>query len=77
MQTDKLTEAEAVHCAGQLVDAIDRIRAHHDWSAGDLLAVATVAFTEILASRIGKVPVIEFFRDHADELEQGIMTGKT
>ena len=72
----KLDEETAKHCGGQLLDAIERIGERHGWSAGDLLAVATVAMTGLVARRVGKFGTVEFFRDHADELERGIMTGK-
>jgi hypothetical protein len=70
MTEHKLDDRGAMHCGGQLVDALERIEARHNWSNGDTVAVAIVAITEIVARRIGPTKTIELFRDHAAALEE-------
>lgn len=67
----KLNEETAKHCGAQLLDALERIGARHEWSDGDTLAVAIVAITELAARRLGPTKTIDLFRRHADELEAG------
>ncbi|HXH53543.1 MAG TPA: hypothetical protein VNH53_08975 [Sphingomicrobium sp.] len=70
----KLTNQDAITCGAQLVDAIEQIRARHQWSDGDLLAVVTAAYTDIITRRLGPMPAIEFLRDHADCLEGDLLS---
>ena len=61
---DKLNTETALHCAGQIVEAIERIQARHGWSAGDITAVTIAAATEIIARNIGPTLTAELFREH-------------
>lgn len=71
----KLDEPAACQHGLELTGAIEEMCARRGWTNGDMLAVVTVAFTELIARRIGKFPSVEFFRDHADHMEQEIMAG--
>jgi hypothetical protein len=66
----KLDDAGALNCGAQLLGALERIRARHGWSEGDLIAVCAVAMTELVGRAVGPVRTAEFFRGHADELER-------
>jgi hypothetical protein len=71
--SNKLDSDTAKHCAAQLVGALEAICSRHGWSPGDMVAVSSVAFTEIVARRLGRVRTIEFFRDHSDHLETEVL----
>ena len=65
----KLNEETATLCGGQLLQAMERIGARHEWSNGDLIAVAAVAFNELLCRAVGPTQAIAFYRDQADGME--------
>ena len=65
-----LDEDNAKNCGGQLLTALRALQARHGWSAGDLLAVSTVAFTELVAQTVGPSATGAFFRDHGQELQK-------
>jgi hypothetical protein len=65
----KLTDTDAENCGGQLLQALERIGARHDWSNGDLIAVTLLAFNELLCRSVGPTQAVAFYRDHADGLE--------
>jgi hypothetical protein len=64
----KLTEETAGTCAGQLLQTLERIQANHGWSNGDLIAVAMLITTELVARAVGPVRTAEFFRAHGEQL---------
>lgn len=72
---DKLNEESARLCAGQLIDAIERIARRHGWNDGDLIAVTAMALPELIGGRIGAPQTIEFLRDMADEIEAKLLRG--
>lgn len=66
----KLDIEGAKNCAGQILGAVERIAARHDWSEGDLITVMMFATIELVARRTGKFQTVEYFRDVADRMER-------
>lgn len=64
----KLDDELAEDGGAQLLKALRQLQARREWSDGDLIAVCTIAFTELVARAVGPVRTAEFFRGHGDEL---------
>lgn len=75
MSTAKLDAAAAKVCGAQVADTLLRIQAGRSWSDGDLIAVATVALSNVLELKIGRAKAVDLLRDMADEIEAPLLRG--
>ncbi|WP_265529096.1 hypothetical protein [Sphingomicrobium marinum] len=71
MNTGNLTAEQAVEHGHQFTMANFEMARRRDWTQGDLLAVTTTMFADVVGHNFGKVGGINYLRDLADELERG------
>jgi hypothetical protein len=64
----KLDDKAAQNCGAQLLEALTMLQARHGWSDGDLVAVSSLAITEMIVRAVGPTRAAEFFRGHGDAL---------